>query len=296
LGRIVAAAQALPELGYELYLFSDHGQAATRPAEEVLGESLGEHLLAHGVSGGGESSRLAAKARWLRRLSTALPGILGTGALAYARHVATSLDAGQPAQTRADGPLLIVPAGDIAHLYSTQAPEPIGEPEIRARHPGLLERCASSAAIGFALVRGERGPIALRGDRRLELDRAPDAAELARVVGHPLAAMYSRDLLQMRTSGDVILLGTAAPGLADIGEGRVAPDGATRPSTVAFPYEFGSHGGLSPDQLDIFVVHPEELGENAFESVVRPQDLHRFFVERKAETAPLEEAAQTCAS
>src|SRR5438270_13403964 len=45
LGRIFAAVAAVPELNYELYLFSDHGQARTRPAEQILGESLAEHLL-----------------------------------------------------------------------------------------------------------------------------------------------------------------------------------------------------------------------------------------------------------
>src|SRR5207248_5614566 len=52
LGRIIAAVNGLPELGYELYLFSDHGQVATKPAELVLGESLGEHLLADGRTAG----------------------------------------------------------------------------------------------------------------------------------------------------------------------------------------------------------------------------------------------------
>jgi hypothetical protein len=268
LGRIIAAAQALPELGYELYFFSDHGQAATRPAEQILGETLGEHLLAEGtLSGGGETYVAAARARWLRALSRALPGILGAAAKALARRAAKSLDAAEP--SHADGPLLVVPAGDIAHLYSTEVPEPLFEPEIRARHPGLLDRVARSPAVGFALLRGESGePVALRGDRRLELDRPSDALELAQAVGHPLAAVYSRDLLALRSSGDVILLGTAAP------------DGGV----VAFPWEFGSHGGLAPEQLDTFMVYPEELGENAFASVVRPQDLHRFFMERSGRT------------
>lgn len=275
LGRIIAAAEALPELGYELYFFSDHGQAATRPAEEVLGESIGEHLLAH-ASFGGEASRMAARASWARRLASALPGALGTAALAYARHLARSLDAADA--SHADGPLLVVPAGDIAHVYSTVTSEPIEEAEIRARHPGLLELCARSPAVGFALLRGERGPIALRGDRRLELLRPHDAAELARAVGHPLAAMYARDLLRMRKSGDVILLGTAAPG----------------GQTIAYPFEFGSHGGLSPDQLDTFMIHPQELGQNAFAHVERPQDLHRFFLERKQQASL--EAVASCAS
>ena len=280
LGRIVAAVQALPELGYELYLFSDHGQVATRPAEEVLGESVGEHLLAdgpaYGGAGGGDTARAASRARWFRRLSRVLPGLLGTGALAWARHLARSLDGAEPA--RADGPLLVVPAGDIAHVYSTEATEPVRETELRARHPGLLERCASSPAVGFALLRGERGPLALRDGRRLELDRAADAVELSRAVGHPLAAVYARDLLRIRTSGDVILLGAAAPG----------------GQTIAYPFEFGSHGGLSHDVLDTFMVHPEELGEGAFASVVRPQDLHRFFLERSGRAEALETAA--CAS
>jgi hypothetical protein len=273
LGRIFAAVAALPELNYEIYLFSDHGQAATRPAELVLGESLGEHLLADGRTagsdpvafggaGGGEAAAVAAQARWFRRVASTLPGTLGKAALAWARHVARALDAAQP--DHADGPLLVVPAGDVAHVYSTRIPHPLREAEIRALHAGLLERCARSPAIGFTLLRGEKGPIALRGDQRLELDRPQDALTLAHEIGHPLAAVYARDLLRMPTSGDLILLGTAAAG----GE------------TVAFPFEFGSHGGLSPEQLDTFVIHPQELGEGAFASVVRPQDLHRFFLER----------------
>ena len=292
LGRILAAVAALPELNYEIYLFSDHGQVATRPAELVLGESLGEHLLADGRTagsetvafggaGGGEAAAVAARARWLRRVSAALPGALGKATLAWARHVAKALDAAHPA--RADGPLLVVPAGDIAHVYSTCVASPLRESEIRARHPGFLERCARSPAVGFALLRGDKGPVALRGDRRLDLDRAQDALAMAHEVGHPLAAVYARDLLAMRSAGDVVLLGTSAPCGA----------------TVAFPFEFGSHGGLAPGQLDTFMIHPQELGEGAFASVVRPQDLHRFFLERSGRLSrelpePMEEA--TCAS
>jgi hypothetical protein len=128
------------------------------------------------------------------------------------------------------------------------------------------------------------------------LDRPSDALELAHAVGHPLAAVYSRDLLGMRSSGDVILLGTAARGLA---AGWVGAEGATRPAAVAFPFEFGSHGGLSPDELDTFMVHPEELGEGAFASVVRPQDLHRFFLARSGRAPrqlPREDVVQPCGS
>jgi hypothetical protein len=275
LGRILAAVDAVPELGYELYLFSDHGQTPTRPAEQVLGESLGEHLLgdapsrgethrpiAFGGAGGGDTAAAAAQARWLRALSRGLSGPLAKAALGWARHTARALDGAQPEGTRADGPLLVVPAGDLAHLYSTEAPEPCLEPEIRARHPGLLERCAHSPVVGLALVRTAQGGVAFRGDRRLDLWH--DAAEVSHVIGHPLAPTYCKDLLSMRSAGDVVLVGTGAPG----------------GQTIAYPWEFGSHGGLSADEVETFVVHPESLGRAPFGGVVRARDLHSIFWDR----------------
>jgi Type I phosphodiesterase / nucleotide pyrophosphatase len=272
LGRILAAVDAVPELGYEVYLFSDHGQAATRPAEQIVGESLGEHLLsdtpsqsehvrpvAFGGAGGGDAAAAAAHARWLRALARSLPGALGKVALGWARHTAKALDAAQPEGTRAEGPLLVVPAGDIAHVYSTEVAEPCLEPELRARHPGFLERCAGSPVVGVALVRGAQSPLALRNGRRFELDRASDAVEVSRLIGHPLAATYCKDLLGLRSAGDVVLIGAGAG------------------QTVSYPWEFGSHGGLAADELETFVVHPSELGEAPFAHVVRARDLYAFF-------------------
>ncbi|HUJ25569.1 MAG TPA: alkaline phosphatase family protein [Myxococcales bacterium] len=277
LGRILSAVNALPELGYELYLFSDHGQSETRPAEDVLGESLAESLLGTGVPDGGDAANVAALARWWRSLSHVLPQPLGAATLAWARHLSAALDAAQPG--RADGPLLVVPCGDVAQLYSTAVAEPLREGEVRMRHPGLLEACARSPAVGFTLVRTDRGPVALRGDRRIELHRAAGALEFAHGVGHPLAAVYARDMLSLRSAGDVVLLGAGAPCGA----------------TVAYPFEFGSHGGLSPQALDTFMIHPEALGDQAFAGVVRPQDLHRFFIARSGRAAR-DPAAMPCAS
>jgi type I phosphodiesterase/nucleotide pyrophosphatase len=275
LGRILAAVDAVPELGYEVYLFSDHGQAATRPAEQIVGESLGEHLLsdtpaqnehlrpvAFGGAGGGEAAEAAAHARWLRALARTLPGALGKAALGWARHTARALDAAQPEGVRADGPLLVVPAGDIAHVYSTDVPEPCLEAELRGRHPGLIERCANSPVVGVALLRTAQGPVALRNGRRFDLERPSDAAEVSRLIGHPLAAIYCKDLLALRSAGDLVLIGAGAG------------------QTVAYPWEFGSHGGLAWDELETFVVHPAHLGEAPFAHVVRPRELHAFFSAR----------------
>lgn len=293
LGRIFAAVAAVPELNYEIYLFSDHGQVKTRPAEQVLGETIAEHLLcdapravqvgsashralaaltvASGGAGGGQAAATAHQVRRLRSLAGALPGPLGKAVLAVARHQAKALDAAAADGVRAEGPLLIVPAGDLAHLYCTEDREALVESAIRARHPGLLERCAASPAVGVALVRGDLPgtAFALTAARKLDLGRAGDAAELARLVGHPLAATYAQDLLACRSAGDVILVGVGAPG-----------------GTVAYPWEFGSHGGLAPEEVETFMVHPASLGDQPFAQVRRPDELHAFFEERAGRLRP----------
>jgi hypothetical protein len=265
LRRIFAAALAVPELGYELYLFSDHGQARTVPAERVLGESLAEHLLAD--FGGGAAQRVAQEARRLRELARSLPEPLSRAALGLARHKARALDASEPGA--ADGSLLVVPAGDLAHVYSADFPEPLDEAALRARHPGLIEHCAASAVVGLTLVRTKASAVAFARGKRLELSRPADALEASSIAGHPLAAQYAKDLLANRSAGDLVLAAAGAP----CGQ------------NVAYPWELGSHGGLSADELDTFVVHPASLGADAFAHVQRPAELHAFFEERAGRRA-----------
>jgi type I phosphodiesterase/nucleotide pyrophosphatase len=44
LATLFAAAEAAPELGYDVYVFSDHGHVATRPFESLEGLSLPEYV------------------------------------------------------------------------------------------------------------------------------------------------------------------------------------------------------------------------------------------------------------
>ena len=48
---------------------------------------------------------------------------------------------------------------------------------------------------------------------------------------------------------------------------------------VAFDFELGSHGGVHPDELDHFLLHPAAI-EVPLAEAVRSVDLHRFLVER----------------
>ena len=68
IGKIVRAVRAVPEYGYDIYVFSDHGQSATTPFERVVGREL--HRLRarararRGVAGA--SSRSDDRTSWSR--------------------------------------------------------------------------------------------------------------------------------------------------------------------------------------------------------------------------------------
>jgi hypothetical protein len=80
---------------------------------------------------------------------------------------------------------------------------------------------------------------------------------------HPeptLVAAYLRDLLALRDSGDIVVQGWR-------GDGR---------ETVAYAWEFGSHGGVAPEELECFVAHPADCAL-PFRGALRPRELHAWF-------------------
>jgi hypothetical protein len=150
-------------------------------------------------------------------------------------------------------------AGDVAHVYFLDRDEPATIEDLRREHPGVLEALRDTRAVGIVAVRGGRRGIAIvRGD---EIDLA-DADEVARLP-HPqpeLAGEYLADLLALPASGDLVVQGWR-------GEGR---------KPVAYAWEFGSHGGIAPEEIDTFVVSPRGCAFR-FDQVRRPSELYDFF-------------------
>jgi len=65
---------------------------------------------------------------------------------------------------------------------------------------------------------------------------------------------------------------------------------------VAYAWEFGSHGGVAPEEIEIFVLHPRTCGLR-FSDALRPDALYRLFhgayrtrVEQRPERGPAEDA------
>jgi hypothetical protein len=233
IGVIFAATDALPELGYEVHVLSDHGHVPTLPFESLAGATLPEFVA------------LADRGEPLPRGSTARPsrGLLGGRSLGTAR---------------ADG-VAVAEAGDLAHVYFLDDSGPLPLDALRARHWRVLAALSASKGVGFLAVRGGARGFALVRGEVLDLAEPDDVARLP----HPdpaLVAAYLADLLAVRDSGDIVVQGWR-------GEGR---------EPVAYAWEFGSHGGVAPEELAAFVAHPAECAFR-FEDVLRPSELHAFF-------------------
>jgi hypothetical protein len=145
---------------------------------------------------------------------------------------------GRAGAVRADG-VAVAEAGDLAHVYFLDDAGPLPLDALRARHGPALSALARSRAVGLLGVRGGRRGFALVGGEPIDLS---DPRQVARIP-HPepaTAAAFLAELVSLPESGDVVVLGWRG-------------DGA---ENVAYAWEFGSHGGIAPEELDSFVLHP----------------------------------------
>jgi hypothetical protein len=198
------------------------------------------------------------------------PGYLGSLPAAFeelaARRVARRLerDFGVPA-----GELAVVSGGSIAHVYIGRAAEGATHDQIRARFPRLIPSLAASGGVGLLVVRRtDRGPLVMSGTHTAPLDDRDALARLApfRAVGVELLQRLIRFVVQAPSAGDLVLYGAFAPA-----------------GSVAFDRERGSHGGVHPDELDLFALLPPDLSlEAAADGGFDPATLHDALRQRYA--------------
>ncbi len=244
LAIILAAADAAPELEYDVYVLSDHGNVPTRPFEELTGFTLAEYVA-------------------LAKRGVRPPRLAPAGA----PHPRAGAHAG--GASRAGG-IAVAEAGDLAHVYFLSDRGPLPLSAVRERHWRVLAALTASRAVGILAARGGRRGLAIVRGAVLDLADPADVARLPH-PDPPLAAAYLSDLAAVPESGDLVVLGWR-------GEGK---------GSVAYAWEFGSHGGVDPEEIESFVVHPPGLAF-PFDAVVRPSELYRFFHARYR--APSEEA------
>jgi hypothetical protein len=281
IAKIDRAAQAVPEYGYEVYVFSDHGQSATTPFERVVGCDLQSFVLGHAAHGITSRTLEAQVIRelvetrearfWLRTLWRPLRAPVQLYIWWLERRLARR---GHDSDRSSLEGIRVVTGGSIAHLYFARAggASPMRAPtveEVEGQHPGLIDALSTCPAIGLVVGQGAGGPVVYHRGRRYPLAdrRALEALEPFRVLGYELLAGHLHEAASGRRSGDLVLYGA----FSEVGD-------------VSFDFEFGSHGGLSPEELDQFVLHPAAV-ELPLHGAVRAEDFYRIFRERFLDTA-----------
>ncbi len=269
IGRIARALRAVPEHGYDLYVFSDHGQSATTPFEHVVGRDLHEFVLEH-VSGDAAGSvesglirelvSLRATAIWSRTVPPPLRKILQRYVEWLRRRLQRRLEQHGRASLSA---IEVVTGGTIAHLYFRELESPTVD-EIAARWPALFRALVASPAVGILVGRSADGPVVIYRGARYRLDdrRALDELEPFRRLDYALLSRHLADAASSGRAGDLVLYSA----FSEAGD-------------VAYDFEFGSHGGIGPDELDQFVAHPARVAWT-LPHAVTAEELYRFFRRR----------------
>lgn len=259
---IARVARRVRELGYHLFVLSDHGQIRSVPFTAVSGgvPVADAVLAAFGPHAGGNPGPSLDPAPPAHEAAASMP--LWPFAPEWQQHLAYVERRSRERNAVWAGSLCVVPAGPNVNVYLTHTPERVLAEEIEARYPGALGRLSRHPGIGFALARDALGPVCYyQGEvRRIPPTPGPTGCPLFDRPDRAVVVRGLQDLLAMPSAGDVILYGHY-----------------TASGCVNFLGERGSHAGPSEAELYPFVLAPSDVPFN-FEAVSGPRDLYHLFI------------------
>ncbi len=240
--RVWRAAKNSDRRSYEVWIYSDHGQVRSTPYLEATGKTLKETVAQLWKERGETSGETV----------TEVTAPHGRRALWKGAHGAMKVPPPSPVKFP-----MISDFGPLALVY-------LGPEATDERRTNLGTRLAQEG--GVPVVIDARGLEASEGRIGGWTEAGPfsfpeDADKI--LAGHPFREAVMRDLERVARhehAGDLILLGWKS--------------GIERPLTFAF--EYGAHGGISPEECTAFVAMPEDLErESLAPGFMRPADLRR---------------------
>lgn len=262
--RLWRILRRVPEYRYDLHVLSDHGQATCRPYRRVTGGPPIEQALFDDFFDPSTPARHEVVEGRGRRLIRGLRSYRSRRAPGLFQRFVNYLERdfyrvlGEAPDVRQRAGIRVISAGPNAFVYFLDSPEPLTLEEIEKRFPALASGISAARGIGIVLVRSRSGPLCFWQGRRYALDElqaGPFAgrADLERVVEG------IRDLMAMRSAGDLVIYGTAAPG-----------------GDVSFIPEVGAHAGPSPDEMQTFIIYPRAAAVPS--PITHPTQLYPYFI------------------
>jgi hypothetical protein len=249
------AVHRVPELGYDLFVLSDHGQIASIPIESVAGPVPVAEVVLGAFLAGSHTAPAAAEAR------PPLAPPLWPLAAVWQHNAAYLEPRSRQRNAVWAGALCVIPAGPNLNVYLTDVPGHAHLEVIERRYPGAVERLSRHPAMGFVLVRDAGGPVCYyRGVvLRIPPPPGPTGCPLFDRPDRQLVVQGLEDLLSMPSAGDVMAFG------------HYAAQGC-----VSFLNERGSHAGPSEHELyGVLLARPGVTFD--FDGVSRPRDLYPLF-------------------
>jgi hypothetical protein len=248
IGQLAQIVERLPELGYDLYILSDHGQTMTRHFAQVSGGPSLEEV-ARAILGGGPGAVSRGRGRGRRRhvgLARQLSRFRRVKSQGLLQRFFNHLERERRPETRREESdaetIRVITAGPNAFVYFLDDPGGVALEEIERRHPGAAMRLSEHRGVGLVLARSAGGPVCWWRGRRVALDGDGSDGPFAARKDRELVLSGLRDLMDMPSAGDLVVYGIGAP-----------------ESDVSFIDERGAHAGPSASEMQTFILCPASV-------------------------------------
>ena len=269
--RLWRVLRRVPEHRYDLYVLSDHGQAACIPYPRLSGGKPIERVLFDDFFDPTGTGETVAPQHAAGRLAGGLLAYRAQRCPGFFQRFVNYLEhdfpwvLGGTREVREQAGIRVVSAGANAFVYFVESPEPLTLEQIEKRFPELATRISSARGIGTVLVRSASGPLCFWRGRRYGLDELHAGPFAGRPdIGRVVEGI--RDLMAMPSAGDLVIYGIDAP-----------------QGNVSFIPEAGAHAGASPDELQTFLIYP--AGVVVPSPITHPIELYPHFVRYQTEAA-----------
>ena len=151
---------------YRIVLVSDHGQSQGTTFLQRYGTSLAEFVDAHTS---GRAAPVGDQEQEARGRVKSL--VLGLGEKSMAgRAVGNAVPDAVEGSEVAEPAIAVVGSGNLGGIWFTDSPERLWLSDLETLHPGLIEALATHPGIGFVVVMGATGPVAVGAHGAMQLD------------------------------------------------------------------------------------------------------------------------------